>query len=597
VSKEGDNIAHNNTSETLLSVATAPRVLFVSSALETGVFSKVLESAGILVDVVSPSQMVWDAARLAPYKVVILENVLLEKIGSAGTRVLAEAVRSGVCGLIVAGGEGSFGNGGYHKSPLDELLPVTMELRQEQRRGKMALVAVLDRSGSMAAPVSKSRTKMDLANAGVAEAIRLLSNSDEISVIAVDSSAHVIIPLAQADETGNLINAVRRIRSQGGGIFVHTALIEAAKQIRKSNLTTRHILLFSDASDSEEQQGSIKLVKELKKEGIGVSVIGLGTTVDVDADFLKKVAKNGGGQVYFTNRPQELPQVFSQEVIRVSKRGFIQELTQAKLLPDIIRLNIKPDVSKPKIGAYNLTYLRKDASCAMVTKDENVAPVVAFWQRGRASVGALTAEIDGPSSAQILAWEHTPKLLVNLVRLVASQITDSQIKSYSSVNRGQAQVRFEFENDVAQRLRVSPIMVRFLPPDGKDALEIPLKWEDENIAVAKVNLKQKGHYLPIVDLAEDGVHKAAPVSLSYSPEFLPMHKKDGQKILQEISKITKGKRLGRVDEIFSYEDIQYAPAGYDLSRWLLIALLLLLVLEIAQKRLSIFDFINSFRKR
>ena len=40
---------------------------------------------------------------------------------------------------------------------------------------------------------------------------------------------------------------------------------------------TRHIILFSDANDSEEPGDYVNLVDKMVKAGITVSVIGLGT--------------------------------------------------------------------------------------------------------------------------------------------------------------------------------------------------------------------------------------------------------------------------------------------------------------------------------
>src|SRR5690606_16615375 len=90
-------------------------------------------------------------------------------------------------GLLMTGGEASFGPGGYHRTPVEDVLPVTMEIRQEQRRFSLALAIALDRSGSMQAAVGSGETKMDLANRGTVAAIELLGPLDSLAVIAVDS--------------------------------------------------------------------------------------------------------------------------------------------------------------------------------------------------------------------------------------------------------------------------------------------------------------------------------------------------------------------------------------------------------------------------
>ena len=90
-----------------------------------------------------------------------------------------------------------------------------------------AQTIVLDRSGSMAVPTADGRTKMDLANLGTCAAIQTLGPFDEIGVIAVDSSPHVISSLVSASDKDRICGEVRRIQSMGGGIFTYTALVDS----------------------------------------------------------------------------------------------------------------------------------------------------------------------------------------------------------------------------------------------------------------------------------------------------------------------------------------------------------------------------------
>ncbi len=591
---EGDTRPENDRSSALLRIVAAPRVLLAASNDTPGALVSALRGASIPVDQISPKTFDWSAARLSPYRVVVLENLPLDALGTDGARALAQAVESGVCSLLVTGGEGSLGQGGYHKSPLDPLLPVTMELREEQRRGRMAMAVVLDRSGSMSIAVEGAMTKMDLANAGTAEAIRLMSPLDQVSVIAVDSAAHVVVPLSEADDTKRLRNTVLKIESQGGGIFVRTALEAAAAQVRKSKLPTRHILLFSDAADSEEQEGCLDLAKTLRREDIGISVVGLGKPGDTDGAFLKSLARQSGGQIYFTDKPSELPRLFSQEVIRVSRRGFVKEPTETILLPDMARLQMADVTEAPKLAGYNLSNLRPGASAAALSKDEYKAPIIAFWQRGRATAGVLAAEVDGPFSGELTTWPHTPRLLVNLVRTLAAQVTRADGKAYAAVRRGNAEIRIELDDALADQMRTRGLKARLLPPaGGGDPIEAPLVWESPSTATVSVTLPAQGHYLPLVDMGAAGVLEAPPLSLPYSSEFMPGRGTDGDEILSALSEATGGRQLAHIDDIFSDRPAAASRATLDLSPWLALLILALLLIEIAERRLFLTDLLTS----
>ncbi|MEZ6193870.1 MAG: vWA domain-containing protein [Phycisphaerales bacterium] len=135
--------------------------------------------------------------------------------------------------------------------------------------------------------------KMDLANLGTAQVIDLLSPMDEFGVIAVDSAPHVISPLAPLDNKQAVKGQVLRIDSMGGGIFVYEALEAASGMLADSTITTRHIILFSDAQDSEQPGAYRQLLRQCAKANITVSVIGLGIEHDVDAELAQGYRKAG----------------------------------------------------------------------------------------------------------------------------------------------------------------------------------------------------------------------------------------------------------------------------------------------------------------
>ena len=52
-------------------------------------------------------------------------------------------------GLLMTGGENAYGAGGYLRTPLEEALPVDMDVRTKEETPNLALVMVVDKSGSM----------------------------------------------------------------------------------------------------------------------------------------------------------------------------------------------------------------------------------------------------------------------------------------------------------------------------------------------------------------------------------------------------------------------------------------------------------------
>ena len=185
----------NNRARLLVGVQ-GPRPILHVTRSETPAWRSSCKRAGCRVKMQAPEACIWSLEELSQYSAVLLENVPAEKIGGAGMETLAAWVRETGSGLMMTGGRNSYGPGGYYKSPLEPILPVSMELRNEHRKLSLAIVVALDRSGSMAVPVGGGRVKMDLANLGAAQVLDLLGPMDEFGVLAVDTTPHVIADLA-----------------------------------------------------------------------------------------------------------------------------------------------------------------------------------------------------------------------------------------------------------------------------------------------------------------------------------------------------------------------------------------------------------------
>ncbi len=222
-----DPVPENNQGTGVVRVDTGPKLLVLSPTGETDNLVKAIRAAKIDVEVAAAKSHPLTQDSLDPYRAVILENVPADDLGRLKMERLAQFVEDLGGGLMLTGGEQSFGNGGYYKSPLEDVLPVSMELRDEHRKLRVAIAVVLDQSGSMSAPVQGGETKMDLANQGTSEVVRMLSPQDMVAVISVNTRAHIVQELTKVDTPDAIAARVTSIGSGGGGIYVYEAL-EAA---------------------------------------------------------------------------------------------------------------------------------------------------------------------------------------------------------------------------------------------------------------------------------------------------------------------------------------------------------------------------------
>ena len=587
----GDRVPENNIGEAAVRVESPATILIVNASGGPDNLSRALASGKIRAQITTPAQLPHEVSALLPFRAVILENVPATAIAPPAMTALTQFAAELGGGLLLTGGRGSFGVGGYFKSELDPYLPVSMEIKNEHRKLTLAMAIALDRSGSMTLPAAGGRTKMDLANLGTCAAIETLGPYDEVGVIAVDSAPHEVAPLMSASDKEAICSRVRGIEAGGGGIFTYTALVTAANMVQQSKKGTRHIVLFADAADAEEPGEYIRLLERIQPLGITVSVIGLGSEQDRDAEFLKDVAKRGDGRIIFTNNVDELPQLFAQEAITVARSSFIGDLTPARVLPDLFQLGELPASSFPSIDGYNLSYLRPGATMGVVTTDEYKAPVLAFWHRGLGRIASLTAEVDGQYSQRLNAWPGFPAFAIGMGRWLLGGEPPVGVHATLDRRGGEAIVRVELDPDRARgtgrETRTAAATV--VPPGERStAKRLDLAWVDEDTLEARFPLQRAGTYVGAVRLPNGDVLPLSPLSLPYSPEFEPRSDPDeGRKALREIARVTGGIERAAWDDVFSPVGLRDRQIR-DLILPLTLLLLMMHVMEIGGRRLLLF---------
>ncbi len=574
---DGDGVIENDVGRAVVRVEAAPRVLLVTDK-PGGTLARTLREEKIDADVIAPTAL--HMARLEGIGAVVLEDVEAGRLSEGGLHVLSQYVTHAGGGLVMTGGRHSFGEGGYRKSPIEPLLPVSLELREEQRKAAIAMAIILDCSCSMGMQVPDGRTKMELAAEGVVGALQLLNANDEASVAMVDTEVHEIFPMSPVAD-GLPLGKVARGFSGGGGIYVGEGLYEAKRQILRSKKQTRHVLLFSDAADSEEPGDYEWLVAELTKQNVTVSVIGMGTRAHSDAALLEDIARRGNGRIYFAEDVAALPRIFSQETIAVARATFVEEPTPTAPGQDLTLLGRLPVATSPTLGGYNLTYVRPQAGVALRTVDEHHAPVLAFWQRGAGRVAALTAEVDGEFTGAFAQWPGQRSLLAQVVRwALPPSSSTGEVAVRSSLTGSDLHVTLEVD-PTGPPPAGTPTLV-LLPGDAKVApVELPMRWEEGELAGAHFVLPGSGTWHPVVKLGAQ-VFRSAPVTLPWVPEFEPAIAGEGRALLLQVAKAGGGVERLAMAGLFSAA--VESETAVPLAPWLLAVCVALLLAEVLLRR-------------
>ncbi len=582
-----DRVPENDVGVGAVKAEGSRRVLVLNQGEESPL-TRGLRKGGVDLKVVSPEAAPLTPVGLTGFRAVILENVDANRVGFEGMEALEDYVLVRGGGLMLTGGMASFGVGGYHESVLDPLLPVSMELRQEHRKMAMAMSVVLDRSGSMSMTVDDGvTTKMQLANQGTAAAIRLLSPMDSISVIAVDSAPHVVIPQQPAEDK-DALSKKANIESMGGGIYVRSGLEAAYAQLKDAPQANRHVILFSDAADSEEQEGVPALLKKMEAANITVSVIALGTPGDIDSDFLKLTAQQGSGEVYFTTVASELPRLFAMDTVVAARSAFVDQSTGTSVETGLVGIGAMSG-SFPRVGGYNLAYLRPGATLGVVTTDENAAPLFAFQSVGLGRSVAYTGQIGGSFGADVVRWSGFSRFFVTATRWLAAQ--EEPTDWYTSVRREGGEAVITVEAGSADIQVPGSLVAQLKHPDGSDQ-DVVLARVSETAFEARVPLDLQGVTVGTIAM-DEGILQLPPLALPYSPEFESVAEGQGDATLRQVARLSGGRAGASVGEL--YEGEVKAVGGRVITRELAVLAILLFLMEIAFRRLQLWGALDLRR--
>jgi len=580
-----DPVPGNNRVRRIVSVESRePKPVLLITESPSKNLARLLRESGMDVNVVPPSAAALAPDVLAGVSGVIFENVKASSFSPDSLEFLRGLVGAGSLGFMMTGGRSSFAVGGYYRSALEEVLPVTLEQRETEKKGMNAVVVVLDRSGSMNAHTSKGITKMSLANAATAEVLDHLADSDMFGVIAVDTDPHTILSLTPVPNARSQTKLIRSIESTGGGIYTYTGLKAAFDMLERCDISARHIILFADASDAEERGKYKSLLATSESKGITVSVIGLGTKRDSDAKFLEDVARCGGGQIYFTDRAEELPRIFVEDTFTMVRSTFTDTPVKAifrdaaRLMPGADRFSDHYD-----FDGCNICYLRPGCNALFVTDDEDRSPIVATGHYGLGQTVAFCAEADGKYSGPFAHDPGNAPLLTSLVSwMIAPDAKDDDFMITQEIRNG---IHFAaIELDPARKdepFRSTPVLnAVFHDENGKkETRTYPLAWDGPDRLVAEVPLPGGVIVFGSINW-DDEKHPLAPVELPYSPEFIP-DRTSGRE-LADLLRANGGHERLAVEE--TWNDLPKHSRDKSLTPFFCLAAILLFLLEIAERR-------------
>jgi len=543
---------------------------------------KALESAAFKVQVAGPTGVPQDLGAFAAYDLIVLSDIAASELAPTQIDALASYVRDLGGGLLLMGGDHSLGPGGFGKTPIEEISPVSFDLKQERRRASLAEVIAVDYSGSMAMSAG-ANTKLELANEAAVRSAELLGAGDRLGVMHVDTAVRWTVPLGPVSDKAQIAKDIRAVGPGGGGIYIDLTLENGYKALAKEHVQLKHLLLFSDGNDAEERTNAFALVSSGKARGITTSVVALGNGSDVPA--LEHMSKLGDGRFYLIEDASRLPAVFAQETI-LAARSSINELSFKPELATAGPATRGIDFSSaPPLKGYVVTLPKGRAQVHLSGPEGD--PILASWPVGIGRCAAFTSDYKDRWGLAWTGWEGAERLFGQLARDLSRRADNPRVRVEADTLGGELRVRASVVDERGHAENFRRLEVRVAGPDGFSAT-VPLEAAGAGAYAGSLPLARPGAYVATaVDEQTNEALGTTAAALSAGEELRPTGTDRG--LLRRIAQVTGGKVRDTLAGIFS--DREALRFSYqNLNQLLVVLAAACLLLGVAARRLALPDF-------
>jgi uncharacterized membrane protein len=518
----------------------------------------------------NPAMAPRDPLALMPYDALILANIPADRLDYDQQAAIRDAVFNQGMGLLMTGGAHSFGAGGWRRSPIEEALPVDMEVPDDLPKAGLVIIlhtCEFSEGNAWAKRIAKA-------------AIKVLGDDDEVGLIAWLRKEEWIFHLTPAAEFAALSRKINRATPADMPSFV--APVEMAlSELRGSDAAVRHVVIISDGDPKAPPPA---LLKGCVDYGVTISTVLVdGFHQGAYEDKMQAIADTTGGRFHYPQSPDSLPAIFVKEASSLRQELLRNSQFHPRLVgpADVLRgLGALPQLhgfvmTAPKADAYRCTLTLAGPD------PERNDPILALGNFGIGRSAAFTSDIGGPWSRDWMRWQGRDAFVRQLVSAIARREGGQRLhlEAWSIGNEGIVTVDdpegFADGASASAMItgpegRIETVSLRQVAPARFQA-RFPL-WGDGRYQVA----------------ASRGASKRASGGFdqSYSAEY--RRRQSDRGTMAHIAAVTGGRVLGGREsgsEIFADRGVRISTRPvFDA---ILIALICLLPIDVAMRRLRL----------
>lgn len=526
------------------------------------------------VEVIDAYQFPGDALPLLPYDCIIFANVPAEAFAPNQFAALHDTVKNQGAGFLMIGGDNSFGPGGYHRTEVEEILPVTMDITQKKVLPKSALAITLHtcefpEGNTWAKRITK-------------QAIKVLGAQDEVGVLIYDYQGgekwlFPLTPAAQYNEMATKINS-----AQIGDMPSFVTTMELAIQgLDQSDAAVKHMIIISDG---DPQPPSPALLQKFIDRKISITTVAVFPHGN-DVQTMQMIAQATGGRFYFPQDANLLPAIFIKEA-KTLKRSMIQNKTFTPQVEFPDTSILKGISALPQLHGYVLTSPKNRSTTILKGPEtEEVNPVLSTWRFGVGKTAAFTSDLAPNWARDWMQWDRYRAFVTQLVIDISRVNTPSFLRMQSFAAGNQGVVVIE---DYAEQGSFLELQSQVAGPDSQTR-RIELRQVGPRRYEGRFDLWGEGRYQIMAMGAGDGRDERVlgGFVVPYSSEFLRF--RANPIVLAHIAEVTGGRMLTGEETGRQLYEVprENRRSSRPIIDWFLVALAIMVPLDVALRRVHL----------
>jgi uncharacterized protein YegL len=457
------------------------------------------------------------------------------------------------------------------------MMPVRFDSEKIKEQPDIALVLVLDRSGSMQGP------KLEAAKESARVTAEVLSPNDYLSVVAFDSEAQVYVRPQRASNRMRISAEISRLQS-GGGTNIYPGLKEAYDILQGINAKVKHVILMTDGEAPSD--GIEELVHDMQSSRITVSCVGV---QGADRNLLGNIADWGNGRLYMVEDIGALPKIFMKETQEAQRSQLVEDLVHARVAKKVEAIEGTNVEAAPALHGY-VTTKPKPTSETILISDLG-EPLLARWRYGAGTSVAWTSDVKNRWSVDWIRWAGYPKFWAQVIRSSMRRKVYDSYDLYAKVADGRAQVTVDaidagdkFVNELDTDLEVID------PATNKVTETVPMAQTAAGRYTADFKIQKYGSYLLKAVHKRDGktvAESLGSVALSYPLEYL--RTTPDLEPMKHAAQVSGGHDQAQPAQVWDpgKEKVSYTQ---DLWPWVLLGVVGLFLLDLYAKRVRLFGY-------